>query len=111
MHGTSSHSDDAENELKRQYSQAEDFLIGLADRFLGGVRDRVVILPENHDVNFNDVVMSLRKIEIPVEPERKKRLVTELHKPRSKMRWSWNDFFLGRFPSLVTNLFFLQCYP
>jgi len=107
VHGIPPHSDDTENELKRQYSQAEDFLIGLADRFFGGIRDRVVILPGNHDVNFNDVLMSLRKIEIPDEPERKKQLVAELFKPNSKMRWSWNDLcffeiidnsrYIGRF--------------
>jgi hypothetical protein len=91
IHGVSSHTKDPEKELLRQYHQAEEFLIGLSDRFFDGNRDCVVILPGNHDVNFDDVIKSIRKIEIPDNPEEKRHLVEELFKPNSKMRWSWKD--------------------
>lgn len=91
VQGVGPHSEDPDTELKRQYDQVEKFLIELSDLFFEGDRDCVVILPGNHDVCFNDVMLSLQKIEIPDDPEKKKRLVYELFQPNSKMRWSWPD--------------------
>ncbi|WP_341325909.1 metallophosphoesterase [Methylotuvimicrobium sp. KM2] len=96
VHGVGLGVEDADNELKRQYSLTETFLIGLADRFFNGERERVVILPGNHDVCFNDVIQSVEKIEIPEEPEKKVPLVKELFKPNSKLRWSWRDLCFYR---------------
>lgn len=87
---------DAARELKRQYGQAEEFLVGLADRFFGGNRERVVILPGNHDVCFDDVMGSVQKIAIPIEPESRARLVVELFAPDSRLRWSWRDMCFFR---------------
>lgn len=92
VHGTK----DTDEELKRQYAQAEEFLVGLADRFFDGDRERVVILPGNHDVCLNDVMASVQRIEIPIEPEKKTRLVDELFTPKSKLRWSWREMCFFR---------------
>lgn len=89
-------SGDAEVELNRQYAQAEEFLIGLADRFFGGNRNRVVILPGNHDVCFEDMMGSVLKIDIPDEPEKKAKLVAELFTRCSKLRWSWRELCFFR---------------
>ena len=43
---------DAGAELQRQYDRAAEFLAELADRLVGGDRERVVIVPGNHDVSF-----------------------------------------------------------
>lgn len=94
VHGVRLGVEDGDNELKRQYSQTETFLIGLADRFFNGERERVVILPGNHDVFFNDVIQSVEKIEIPTESEKKAPLVKELFQQNSKLRWSWRDLCL-----------------
>lgn len=91
VYGVRPNAEDAAKELKRQYDQAEEFLVGLADRFFCGDRERVVILPGNHDVCFDDVMGSVQKIEIPIEPERKAKLVDELFVPRSQLRWSWRE--------------------
>jgi metallophosphoesterase superfamily enzyme len=91
VHGVGLGVEDADNELKRQYSQTETFLIGLADRFFNGERERVVILPGNHDVCFSDVMRSVQKIEIPAEANKKAQLVKELFKSNSKLRWSWRE--------------------
>jgi hypothetical protein len=88
--GASPDIENSDEELKRQYNQAEEFLKELADTFFEGNRNSVVILPGNHDVCFKDVMMSLQKIEIPHESEKKKDLVNELLKHNSKLRWSWN---------------------
>ena len=87
---------DADEELKVQYAQAEEFLVGLADRFFDGDRERVVILPGNHDVCLNDVMASVQRIEIPIEPEKKAKLVNELFTPRSELRWSWREMCFFR---------------
>src|ERR1700728_4496572 len=82
---------DAEKELERQYAQAEEFLIGLAERFFNGDREKVVIIPGNHDVSFNDVMASAAKIAIPADPRQQAQLVKELFSPNSALRWSWNE--------------------
>ena len=89
--GAAPHAENSDRELIQQYSQVEEFLVGLADRFFGGNRESVVILPGNHDVCLYDVMRSLQKVEIPAEPEKKRLLVKELFQPNSKMRWSWSD--------------------
>lgn len=91
VHGVASGTKNADEELKRQYAQAEEFLIGLANRFFEGDRERVVILPGNHDVCLNDVMSSVQRIEIPIEPEKRARLVEELFTPKSALRWSWRE--------------------
>lgn len=92
VHGTK----DGDEELKRQYAQTEEFLVGLADRFFDGDRERVVILPGNHDVFLNDVMASVQRIEIPIEPDKKTKLVDELFAPKSKLRWSWREMCFFR---------------
>ncbi len=94
--GVRPNTDDTEKELKRQYRQAEEFFIGLADRFFDGNRERVVILPGNHDVCFDDVMRSVQKIEIPSERAKKARLVLDLFAPSSKLRWSWQEMCFFR---------------
>lgn len=85
-----------EEELQRQYEQAEEFLVGLADQFFGGDRSRVVLLPGNHDICDDDVMASVQRIAIPTEMGRKSALVSELFKPRSSVRWSWRELCFYR---------------
>ena len=96
VYGVRPNTGDADKELNRQYRQVQEFLVGLADRFFDGNRERVVILPGNHDVCFDDVMGSVQKIEIPSEPERKARLVVELFTPTSQLRWSWREMCFFR---------------
>ncbi len=91
VYGISPGTSDVEGELKRQYGQTKEFLVGLADQFFNGNRERIVILPGNHDVCFDNVIKSVQKIEIPTQQETKARLVAELFAPNSQLRWSWQD--------------------
>lgn len=91
VHGVGPYVADADKELTRQYAQTEEFLVGLADRFFDGDRERVVILPGNHDVCLCDVMASVQRVEIPIEPEKKARLIEELFAPNSELRWSWHE--------------------
>jgi len=45
--------EDYTSELRRQYAVALQFLIELAERFVDGDRSRVILLPGNHDVDWN----------------------------------------------------------
>ena len=91
VYGVTPRPHNGEEELKRQYRQAEEFLVGLADRFFTGNRERIVILPGNHDVCFDDVMSSVQKIETPAQQEAKTKLLDQFFAPKSQLRWSWND--------------------
>jgi len=96
VYGVKPGATDPSAELKRQYAQAEEFLIGLAERFFGGRRERIVILPGNHDVSYEDVMASAQKIEVPSEPDKKAKLVAELFEANSRLRWSWHELCFYR---------------
>jgi 3',5'-cyclic AMP phosphodiesterase CpdA len=87
---------DSTIEMERQYAQADEFLAGLAERFFKGVRERIVLVPGNHDVNFCDVMGSVERIDIPIDQHGKRKLVTSLSKTKSTLRWSWKDLCFFR---------------
>jgi len=81
-----------EKGLRQQYQEALDYLGRLTDRFVGGDRSRVIVVPGNHDVSAYHFEKSLQRIDIL--PDRKKGLVTQLFSPGSPLRWSWSNFEL-----------------
>ncbi len=83
-------------ELARQYDQAGGLLIEMADRFFGGDRTRLVILPGNHDVNYAEAMQACQRIEVPAERDARTALVEELRSPNSRLRWSFADFCFYR---------------
>jgi predicted MPP superfamily phosphohydrolase len=87
---------DVYKELERQCAQAQEFLSGLTDRFFNGDPEKVVILPGNHDVCFEDVMSSAQKVDIPTLSDQKKRLLDELFRPNSRLRWSWGEMCFYR---------------
>lgn len=78
--------------LRKQYQEALCFLSDLTDSFVKGVRDRVIVVPGNHDVSANHFHKSLCHIEI--RPDRGMHLFSQLFSPESDLRWSWQDFNL-----------------
>lgn len=78
--------------LREQYDEALSFLGQLADRFVAGDRERVIIVPGNHDVSAYHLDKSLELVE--VLPDRKKDLINQLFLPESLLRWSWRDLNL-----------------
>ena len=91
VYGVKPGTKDAANQLAMQYAEAEEFLVGLAERFFDGNRGKIVISPGNHDICFDDVMGSCQRIEIPTDQEKKARLVDELFVPKSRLRWSWRE--------------------
>jgi hypothetical protein len=79
------------DELQRQYDQAQDFLLKLADAFVGGKRQRVVLIPGNHDVSYPQSMASMRKVAIAGKQrgELIRQCVRGLFSPGTSFRWSW----------------------
>jgi hypothetical protein len=86
----------ADAELNRQFDQASDFLTRLADRVFGGDRNRVVLLPGNHDISYPTTIASSTRIDIPATAVERKLLTEELFAPRSRLRWSWPEICFYR---------------
>ena len=82
---------DAVQEVERQYRQAEQFLVALCERFFGGDRERVVILPGNHDVFYPGALNAMTPFNTPARREERMRLASELLRPQTTLRWSWAD--------------------
>lgn len=83
-------------ELSRQYEQTKEFLVGLANRFFSGARDRVVILPGNHDVALPTFLASVEPVPTPADAGKKAELVADFFRPRSRLRWSWRELSFYR---------------
>ncbi|MEQ8689385.1 MAG: metallophosphoesterase [Pseudomonadales bacterium] len=88
MHGTV----DGEAKLKRQYEEAVTFLNDLTDRFVGGDKSRIVVVPGNHDVSDQKFRESLVPVNMSGSVDRS--VVQQLFRSNSAMRWSWNDLSL-----------------
>jgi len=79
---------DADNyprELEAQYATALAFVESLTARFVGGDRSRVVIIPGNHDVDWN----AARTAMVAADPP-PPNLRSELSRLNSIFRWDWN---------------------
>tara|TARA_R110002126_G_scaffold82804_1_gene202580 strand:- start:921 stop:2378 length:1458 start_codon:yes stop_codon:yes gene_type:complete len=83
--------------LQAQYEQAEEFLGRLADELVGGDRNRVVIVPGNHDIDFPTMHSSLEPVDhLAVAPRQRWELAELLFAKDSLYRWSWADFSLHK---------------
>ncbi|NDI85463.1 metallophosphoesterase family protein [Undibacterium crateris] len=76
------------NELAQQYDVAYEFLCSVAERFFGGDRSRIVIVPGNHDVCWNTARDAMRELD-PEEPPIK--AYAELFKASNNLRWDWSS--------------------
>src|SRR5438105_3408027 len=93
IHGVSADTAEPEMKLREQYREALDFLGRLTDRYVGGDRNRLIVVPGNHDVSAYHFMKSLRPVDIL--PDRKGDLVTQLFSSSSMLRWSWPGFQLN----------------
>ena len=84
-----------EARLAEQYDEALAFLVQLADSQLAGNRERVVIVPGNHDVSFPQTVSSLRPINLDhTHPAPLAAHMERLFSPNSTLRWWWQRLAL-----------------
>lgn len=73
-------------EIERQYETALSFLEELTDRFVSGDRSRVILVPGNHDVDWNAALGGLRELPPGDVPPN---LWSELVRPDALLRWDW----------------------
>ena len=87
--------DGSEEEIQNQYDEAIDFLNQLTNHFLGGNKNRIIIVPGNHDINWKSSVESMEKIESATIFDDKNTLKMDILKDalnqKSNTRWSWKD--------------------
>ncbi|MBN1611552.1 MAG: metallophosphoesterase [Polyangiaceae bacterium] len=87
--GTSNH----EARLAEQYAVAENFFHELTSRLLAGDRSRLVLVPGNHDVDWNTAYSALERVDpkdIPAD------LLSLLYADGSPFRWDWRSRTLFR---------------
>lgn len=95
IQGTRKETDNPDEVLREQYRQAEKFLGDLADNLLGGNRERLILVPGNHDINFPRMFSALREIDYIGEDAKKRcELAGLIWEHQSRFRWSWSDFKL-----------------
>jgi hypothetical protein len=75
-------------ELDKQYEVAHDFLVRLADRFFGGDRTKIVIVPGNHDVCWNTAFSAMTALD-PETPPLK--VSADSFQAKSDLRWDWKS--------------------
>jgi predicted MPP superfamily phosphohydrolase len=77
--------------LDRQYAEVEAFLAALANRFLNGDRNRIIIVSGNHDVSRNASQRSMTYVDEKERDAVYKTFVSSRGKS-CLYRWSWKDF-------------------
>lgn len=82
--------------LKAQYDEAHNFLVRLSDLFFSGNRDRIVLVPGNHDVSHPHVLRSTVPEDIPADGDRRALIAKQLQEDESLWRWAWSEFALRR---------------
>lgn len=85
------HLDEPDHEaiIQSQYEVALDLVMRLCDRFLDGDRSRIVIVPGNHDVDWNIAFSAMQPIsdaDLVASPIRPRDMG-----PRSEIRWDWRE--------------------
>ena len=77
----------AKEEIRKQYEVAAEFLADLCNVFFDGRRERMIIIPGNHDVSQYVTRSSMSKIDsTDIKP-----LIEALWNDDSNIRWSWKD--------------------
>lgn len=87
--GTANH----ESKLADQYAIAEAFLDELVRRFMNGDRSRLVMVPGNHDVDWNTAFAAMEVLD---QTEIPKNLEAALYAEGSEYRWDWRTQTLYR---------------
>ncbi len=83
---------EANKEIESQYAEVELFLNNLVNEFLDGDKERIIMVPGNHDVNR--CISQLAMVPIISKDEIKKAKESYLSMERSSIgiyRWSWSN--------------------
>ena len=93
IQGVSLDTDDFATKIDGQYAVAEEFLHELVQRFLGGDLSRLIMVPGNHDIDWNTARSALEPV---TDQEMPSDLRAELYTEKSRLRWDWKTRTLYR---------------
>ena len=93
IQGVPLRTEDFADRIEEQYAVAEEFLDELVRRFLEGDRSRLIMVPGNHDVDWNTAFSAF--VSVPTE-EFPGDLRSELYAEDSLLRWDWKTQTLYR---------------
>lgn len=96
VYGVNSNDPGSDTALKLQYDEAYDFLVGLADLFFAGNRERVILIPGNHDVSHPHVLRATAVEDLPLDKEKRAVVAKQLATDGAVWRWVWSEFVLRR---------------
>lgn len=84
-----------DEEILKQYDEAIGFLTNLANKFFGGNKDRIVLIPGNHDVDWKYSRKSMAKIGseqvLDSNNQLKQEYLKQAINQHSNVRWSWEE--------------------
>jgi hypothetical protein len=72
------------SDIENQYFEAKNFLLELVNIFLEGDRSKLIMVPGNHDVDWNLAYSSMKKTQLKSHEVLKALLSNE-----SRYRWNW----------------------
>ena len=88
--------DKAIDEIKKQYKEADELLNDLCKAFLSGNKERMIIVPGNHDVCHWISRRSMEMCSMPADETEKlnemKEMIKSMDDENGTIRWSWEDF-------------------
>lgn len=82
------------DEIEKQYQETADFLNKLTEYFLDNDKSRIIIVPGNHDVNWNVSKSVMKLIPNDTYDEKlgyNKNLNLYLKEKTQTIRWNWED--------------------
>lgn len=82
------------DEIRNQYAEAKAFLEDLTSFFLNGDKSRIIIVPGNHDVDWNvskALIKPVGRTSVDEQKDYKKKLALFLREKAPKHRWNWDD--------------------
>lgn len=80
--------EEASSQLRMQYQKALDVLNQLCEKLFDGNKDRIVLIPGNHDVSWSYSQASMEKIEKDGNLQHLNQLMKTAE---SNYRWNWDD--------------------
>jgi len=91
----SENASNSDEEIQHQYDEAITFLTDLANKFLDGNKNRVVLIPGNHDVDWKYSRQSMTKLDsaqvLDSNDQLKNEYLREAINDYSRIRWSWRQ--------------------
>jgi len=87
--------ENADKEIQTQYDEAIDLLNNLTNELFGGNKDRIILVPGNHDIDWKYSKKSMGKISseqvLDANNKLKQEYLRRAINQRSNVKWSWDE--------------------